>query len=166
MYLTPHWKYIEEVARQRLANNKTSRHIADYGTEIETMGAAGELAARIFFGLSTELHTHFDRGTDFKWAGKNVDVKTTKLTPKLLYRFLQWPITKPIKCDIVLLTAVSVQNKSGLVVGYLTGEEMKSAAVNQDRDYPCREIPTSMLRPAWMLFASGMNTVRSQPVPA
>jgi hypothetical protein len=45
MNLSAHWHYIEDIARRRLEHNKTENHISRYGSQIEVLGAAGELAA-------------------------------------------------------------------------------------------------------------------------
>ena len=106
MDLNGSWQYFESIARNRLAHNKTKRHVSMYGEGIETIGAAGELAARRFLGLEEKLHQGFDGGHDFVFAGMSVDVKATVLTPNIEYRFLQWPEKKPIRCQIILMTAV------------------------------------------------------------
>ena len=98
MDLSRSWKYIEYIARQRLKHNQTKRHVSDYGTEIEIIGAAGELAARRFLGLSDKLHFRFDQGVDIKTPSRSIDVKATKLTPLLRHRYLQWPKKKPVDC--------------------------------------------------------------------
>jgi len=69
------------------------------------------------------------------------------------HRHLQFPIYKPIKSDIILLTAISMEQKIGTVIGYALKSEVLSAKVNNGRDYPCREIPISELHPAWILIA-------------
>ena len=56
MDLTSSWPYIEDTARNRLAHNKTSHHIYEYGDSLELLGVAGEIVARRFLGLSEELH--------------------------------------------------------------------------------------------------------------
>lgn len=152
MNLKGDWDYLKGVAAKRLENNRTSRHVSDYGTEIELIGAAGELAARRFLGLSVKLHDQFDGGIDLLWRGKRVDVKATKLTPKLNFRFLQWPETKKFKADIILLTAVSLRTQQGVVVGWEWVDAVREAPINFDRDYPCHEIPVIDLRPAWEFF--------------
>ena len=101
MDLKASWPYIVEVVRQRLAHNKTEYHISDYGTDIEILGAAGELAARRFLGVSEILHTEFDGGTDIYWNGIRIDVKATHLTPKVNHRYLQYPERKSVKADMV-----------------------------------------------------------------
>jgi hypothetical protein len=143
MDLRPDWDYLTGVAEKRLANNRTSRHVSDYGTEIELIGAAGELVARRFLGLSDKLHDQFDGG---------VDVKATKLTPKLNFRFLQWPKTKKFKADIILLTAINLRMQQGVAVGWEWVDVVREAPINFDRDYPCHEIPVIELRPVWEFF--------------
>jgi len=150
--LKKHWSYINRTAKERLKNNKTSKHVDDYGTDIEVIGAAGELAARIFFGIGIRLHTQFDKGTDINWRGYSIDVKSTRLTPRLDHRFLQWPAWKECNTDIVLMTAVDLRGKRAIIVGWAWGEEVKKARINHDRDYPCHEIPIPNLYPTWRLF--------------
>lgn len=147
MDLSSSWAYLRGVAAERLSHNKTSRHIDRYGEEIELLGAAGELAARRFLKLPTSLHRVFDGGADFIWKGWRVDVKATRLTPRLEFRYLQWPETKPIRADLVLLTAVNVATQAAVVVGWATADQVAAAPVNPERDYPCHEIPVPSLRP-------------------
>ena len=149
MDLSSIWDYVERVAAARLKNNKTSRHIE--GENIELMGVAGELAARRFLGLSEELHVQFDDGKDLMYRDQRVDVKATVMTPYLEHRFLQWPEWKPVRADIILLTAVDKDNMVATVIGYATKEEILEAKVNNKRKWPCHEIPVQELHPAWML---------------
>jgi hypothetical protein len=153
MDLSSSWPYIESVARNRLANNKTRHHVSEYGEGIETLGVAGELLARRFLGLSEVLHEKFDGGTDFMFAGKTVDVKATVLTPNISFRYLQWPEWKPVKADIILMTAIEPVTKQGTIIGYTTREEMTKAPVNCSRFTPCHEIPVISLRPPFELVS-------------
>jgi len=152
MDLSGSWSYIEGIAKERLRNNKTSRHVADYGTDIEILGAAGEIAARRFLGLPEKLHTHFDKGTDIRFAGRKIDVKATRLTNKVEYRCLQWPYQKPIRSNIILLTAVSIPIRTAVVIGYARKVEILRAPVNLERAYPCHEISVKELHPASKLL--------------
>ena len=149
MDLSGSWEYIEGIARSRLAHNKTSHHVSDYGDEIEVLGAAGEICARRFLGLPETLHDEFDDGVDFSFAGHSVDVKSTVLTPKIAYRFLQWPRWKEMKADIILLAAVDVKARYGTVIGWAYGREILAAPVNNSRPTPCHEIRVKDLHPAW-----------------
>ena len=124
MDLSHSWRYIEYVARTRLQNNKTRRHVSAYGKEIEVIGAAGEFAARRFFGLGEDLHVKFDQGVDIRLPKRTIDVKATRLTPLLRHRNLQWPLTKPIIADIILLTAISIRYRTATIVGYATSMEL------------------------------------------
>ena len=155
MDMSPYWPMILDVAQQRLANNKTEQHVDRYGEGIEVQGAAGELAARLTLGLPPELHVNFDHGVDFYWAGRRVDVKTTKLTPKLHYRFLQWPEWKQVNCDFILLMAVDLEKREAIAVGYATNEDIQNAPLNVKRYVPCREIRTRDLYPIWYLMSRG-----------
>ena len=145
MDLSGSWSYITDVARSRLAHNKTPHHVSTYGDGIEILGAAGEICARRFLGLGEELHDGFDGGCDLLYAGKRIDVKATIMTPKMSYRFMQWPLNKNIKSDIVLMTAVDPLSKQATVIGYATREQIAGAPVNN-------------LRPAWKLLE--MNAQR------
>ncbi|MCB2146579.1 MAG: hypothetical protein KQI81_08900 [Deltaproteobacteria bacterium] len=147
------WPYIQVVAKSRLAHNKTPRHISKYGDSLEIIGAAGEIVARRFLGLNEKLHTGFDNGIDFYYAGKKIDVKATMLTPKVDFRNLQWPIYKIIKADIIILTAIDTIRKIGVVLGYATKDDILSAYVNLERETPCYEVPVESLKPAWRLIA-------------
>ena len=149
MDLREQWDYIERVAEERLEHNKTSRHVNN--DNIEVIGAAGEIAARRFLGLPEELHTDFDDGKDLVFKNKSVDVKATVMTPYLEHRYLQWPEWKPVKAEIILLTAVDRVAMIATVVGYATREEVIKSKVNKERQWPCHEVPVKDLHPAWML---------------
>jgi hypothetical protein len=151
MDLRQDWSYIVQVSDQRRRNNRTPWHIDEH--YLEVIGTAGELAARRFLGLPEELHTHFDGGTDLYWRGYRVDVKTTILTPKIEFRYLQWPIRKPIKSDIVLMMAVGENEKIAMQIGWAFAFEVMAADVNYERDHPCHEISVRDLRPDWELFS-------------
>lgn len=156
MDLSGSWAYIESVARSRLASNKTARHVYRYGEKIEVLGVAGEIAVRRYLGLSEEVHDGFDNGVDLLYHGKRIDVKATVLTPKLSYRFLQWPAWKLVKADIIILTAVNIDLRSAVIVGYATKEEVLKAPVNYTRADPCHEISSRDLHPVWELVASSL----------
>ena len=145
------WGYIEKVAKERLANNRTSRHVSQYGEQIEVLGAAGELAARRFLKLPEDLHIHFDHGVDIEYHGHSIDVKATHLTKRIQYRFLQWPHWKQVKADIIIMTAVDLKNKHAEVLGYATKEEVLAAPINKERDTPCHEIPIPELKDVYDL---------------
>jgi hypothetical protein len=151
MDLSRKWKYLQSVAKTRLANNKTIYHIDRYGTDIEVLGAAGELAARRFLGLPEKLHLKRDNGIDLYWRGYKVDVKATHMTKYLHHRYLQWPHYKPIKADIILMTAVDLRRKRATVIGFATAHEVISAPINAARNIPCHEIIMTRLHPAWRM---------------
>ena len=150
MNLTASWPYIEKIAAKRLAHNKTPRHVSLYGPEIETIGAAGELAARRFLGLPEILHTHFDGGTDIVVGKTRIDVKATKLDPA--HKYMQWPYWKWVKAPIILMTMVDIAAKKVLVVGYATQEDVMGAEINMKRSTWCYEIPIKCLRKASDLY--------------
>jgi hypothetical protein len=152
MDLTADWEYIQEVAKTRLRNNKTKWHVSQYGEEIETLGAAGELAARRFFGLPENLHTHHDDGVDLHWRGRTVDVKSTHLTNKVAHRYLQWRERKIVKAEIVLMAGVDMKTRQAAILGYVFKDEIKRAPINYNRDFPCHEIPVPELHPSWELL--------------
>jgi hypothetical protein len=151
MDLTASWPYIEEIAAKRLSHNKTPRHVSSYGPEIETIGAAGELAARRFLGLPEILHTTFDGGTDIVFAGTRIDVKATKLDPA--HKYMQWPYWKWVKAPIILMTMIDIVAKKALVVGYATREDIMTSDINRRRSTWCYEIPIRNLRKASDLYA-------------
>jgi hypothetical protein len=152
MDLSDSWLYLQHVAKSRLANNsRTPHHENRQGEGIELIGAAGELAARRFFGIEEKLHEHFDGGIDLVIANMRIDVKSTLLTPRFHYRFLQWPRWKEVHGDFILMMAVDVLRQKATVVGYATREEIKTAPINLTRSTPCHEIPVSDLHPAWEL---------------
>ena len=153
MDLSGSWKYIADVSRSRLSHNKTSHHVSEYGDGIELIGVAGEIVARRFLGLPEQLHDGFDGGVDLVFGGMKVDVKATILTPNIAHRFLQWPETKRIKADIILLTAIDPITQTGTVLGYANRSDILNAEINRDRFQPCYEIPVRKLRPAWELEA-------------
>ena len=158
MDLSGSWIYMQEIAKSRLAHNQTDRQVTEYGEGIELLGVAGEIIARRFLGLEEKLHDTFDNGIDFMYAGMRVDVKATVLTPKINFRYLQWPVWKKIRCDLILLTAIDPIGKNGTVIGYATKEELEAAPINEKRTSPCHEIPVMSLHPAWELLM--VNTRR------
>ena len=117
------------------------------------MGAAGELAARIFLGASLEMSVHFDGGVDIVYGKHTVDVKATKITPGIAFRYLQWPIWKSVVSDVILMTVVNAGTKNATVVGYATREDLVGAVANMAREIPCVEIPFINLRAPWELVA-------------
>jgi hypothetical protein len=158
MDLSAQWQYLEEIAAERLKNNITRRHVSQYGTYIELIGAAGELAARRFFHLPEELHTHLDGGTDMVYKDMRIDIKATVWTPKLQHRYLQWPVTKAVRADVILLAAVDIEEQAAMVIGYALPQEIYNAPVNNQRDFPCHEIPIPTLRtPVALRIASCRN---------
>jgi hypothetical protein len=152
MDLSGSWDYLHKVARNRLANNsRTPHHEHRLGEGIEVVGAAGELVARRFFGLPENLHEHFDGGVDLEYCGMRIDVKSTILTPRFRYRFLQWPRYKDVRGDFILMVGIDVIRQRGTVVGYATREEMQAAPLNMTRATPCHEIAVPQLHPIWEL---------------
>lgn len=151
MNLASKWPYIQAVAKDRLATNKTPYHIDKYGDEIEVLGAAGEIAARRFLGLPEKLHKGLDNGIDLYWRGWKVDVKATHMTKYLHHRYLQWPHFKPVKADLILMTAVNLKWKKATVIGFAMRHEILAATINTSRDIPCHEILTENLHPAWKM---------------
>jgi len=150
--LDPYWDYLENVARERLQNNVTVRHVSEYGPGIEIMGAAGELAARLYLGLPPSLHTQFDAGADLRWRGWTVDVKSTRLTLTIAHKFLQFPSWKTVRADIVMMVAVDVDRQDAVPLGWATKQMVNNAKVNETRKVECREIPVPNLLPMWALF--------------
>ena len=124
----------------------------DYGEIIELIGAAGEYATRQYLQISGGLHTHLDNGVDFYWHGLKIDVKATKWTPSLESFHLQWPKTKPIKCDLAILCAVDVSLKKVLIIGFATHFDIENADINYNRDYPCHEMSVQDLYPIEKIF--------------
>jgi len=160
MDLSGSWEYIQKISKSRLANNKTIHHVSEYGEGIEVLGAAGEVVARRFLGLPEKLHEGFDNGIDIWTHGMKIDVKATVLTPKMAYRYLQWPTWKPVKSDIILLTAIDPVTMQGTVLGYATKDEIEGAPINEFRHIPCHEIPAVNLHPAWELVVRQLNGAR------
>ncbi len=157
MNLSGSWQYIQMTARSRLEHNKTSRHVSEYGEGIEVLGAAGEIVARRFLGVAEVLHDGFDGGCDILFHEMRIDVKATVLTPKVHYRFLQWPLNKHVRSDIILMTAVDPIHMMGTLLGYATREEVLRAPVNYQRKYPCAEIPVNNLHPVHLLLMEALS---------
>lgn len=153
MNLRSVWPYLEQVARERLQNNQTELQVKEYGPEIELIGVAGEAAARQFLKMPINLHLEFDNGIDFNWMGRTVDVKATRRTRLLEHRFLQWPIIKPVKAEIIVMTAIDLDQREAEVIGYAFKNEILRAPINHTRPYPCREIPITALHSPWNLFS-------------
>jgi len=164
MNLGQDWEVILQIANRRRENNRTSWHIDR--KYMEVIGVAGELAARRFLGLPEVIHEHFDGGRDFVWRGLPVDVKSTKLTPHVDHRFLQWPINKTFKAKIVLMMGIDMERKLAAPLGWAYASEVQEAQINNEREYPCYEIPVTDLRPAWMLFTiQSQNPKESKTLP-
>ena len=162
MDLRQSWDYIEEIAQRRLEHNKSKWHVKEYGTDIEVLGAAGELAAHRLLGLPEKLHDQHDGGVDIWWRGYRIDVKTTHLTWRFKYRYLQWPIKKPLKADIVLLMGVNMNLRFAACAGFALETDVKASAINYERNFPCHEIPITELRPEWELFTVRPRSQRHQ----
>lgn len=165
MDLSGDWEYITEIANVRRAHNRTPRHIDVF--YLEVIGAAGELAARRFLGLREELHRGFDGGCDFYWHGRAVDVKTTKFTPLVAHRYLQWPVWKQIKSEIVLMVGVSEAERIAVPLGFAFADEVLAAPINTQRATACHEIPVPELHPVWELFTlqpQSANASRTEPL--
>lgn len=153
MNLAKDWPYIERVAAARLKNNsQRKRHVSQFGEIIEVAGAAGELAARRYFGLPEELHTSTDGGVDFIWKNMTFDVKTIQLFEKTPFLYLQWPAGKPFKSEIILVVAVDRKEKQATIVGWSTKDVVRNCKVNPNRPIPCHELPLKELKPVWRLF--------------
>lgn len=166
MDLSGSWEYAKRIAESRLANNKTQHHVSEYGEGIELIGVLGEIAARRYLGLREKLHVNWDGGVDINFDGMTIDVKATLLTPKVKFRFLQWPINKPIKSDYILMAAVDPVTKQAVILGYATRSEVQKAKINYDRAYACREISVQKLHPAYDLVAMRLKNIsRGKNVP-
>jgi hypothetical protein len=144
-------EYILDIAAQRLGFNRTRYHVEN--TYFEQIGAAAEMAARIFLGLPAELHVHFDGGVDMRYLGWAIDIKATKLTPNIQYRYLQWQKDKPIKADIIWQWGVDLVNWRALPTGWAYASELFAAPINQGRDRPCHEIAVPDLHPIYELYS-------------
>ena len=155
MDLSGSWQYIEDTARNRLAHNKTKRHVSNYGEGIEVIGVAGELLVRRFLGLPEQVHEGFDHGVDIHYFGMRLDVQATVLTPNANYRFLQWPIWKKARAKYVIMTVVDPINRLGTVIGYAPKAEVFTAPINAERLTPCHEIPFTSSHLAGELIVEG-----------
>jgi hypothetical protein len=143
MNLRSDWPYIQQIAAERLRNNKTPRHRAKYGTEIEIIGAAGELAARRFLGLSEQLGTTFDGGIDLSLHGLTIDVKSTKPWSK----WLQLAYYKRVAADVLLMMSVNVKKKTAIPRGFAWREEILAAPIDISVDDACHRIHIDELHP-------------------
>jgi hypothetical protein len=162
--LSAHWSLIVRIATKRLENNKTSFHVSEFGEKLEVLGAAGEVAARLFLGASLDLNTHFDGGVDIYYGQYKIDVKATELTPGFQYKFLQWPELKKLKADILVMTGVNLETKHAAIIGYVTAKMMQGAPINRSRPRPCMEIPLLALLPPWELVVQEQIGERCQIV--
>jgi 5-methylcytosine-specific restriction endonuclease McrA len=158
--LSNDWGYILHISEERLRHNKTPRHDEHYGVNIETIGAAGELAARRSLGLPEKLGTHFDGGSDFVYGGRRVDVKATMWTRRIQFRFLQWPLWKPIKSEIILLTAIDISARKAMLLGFATHGEILTSPINSTRYHPCHEIRIQDLHKVWEIMPEKPKIVR------
>jgi hypothetical protein len=151
MDLSGSWEYIEDVARSRLAHNKTPHHCYQFGPQIEILGVAGELLARRFLGLPEDLHTGFDGGCDLLYRNLRVDVKACRFSRNLTHFFLQFPAAKPVKAQIVFLTAIDMREQSGFPVGFAFAREVRIAPINNQAMVACHEIPVPKLHQPYEL---------------
>lgn len=143
MDLSSDWPYIQHIAAERLRHNKTALHRANYGTEIEVMGAAGELAARRYLGLSEELGTHFDGGVDLSLHGLTVDIKSTRPWSK----WLQVAYYKRVVADVILMMSVHMKRQAARPFGFAWREEILAAPLDLRMDDACHHIPVEELHP-------------------
>jgi hypothetical protein len=134
--LSSDWPYIQHIAAERLRKNKTPRHRADFGTEIEVTGAAGELAARRFLGLPEELGTTFDGGIDLTLHGITVDVKSTKPSS----RWLQVAYYKRVAADIILMMSVDGNSQTATPRGFAWKREILDAPLDLRQVDACHRI--------------------------
>lgn len=145
MNLSNDWDFILDKAKRRYENNKTIRQAKTYSYELEVLGVAGEVCTRKMLGVPIEIHECFDGGVDISFAGVDLDVKTTVLTPKIFYRFLQFRVGKVIKADAIVMAAVDPISKQGIVLGWAYRRKILKSFINYSRTYPCYEIPISEL---------------------
>jgi hypothetical protein len=143
MNLRDDWDYILKKAQERYSKVRTQWHVNRYGNRLEIMGAAGEVAARRLLRLERDLHVGFDGGIDFMWRGKKVDVKATRKYPHVECTALQWPLTRQINADLIILVLVDAENKEADIVGYITKAELENARTNLSASIPCLEVPTT-----------------------
>jgi hypothetical protein len=141
MNLCSDWPYIQHVAAERLRNNKTPRHRADYGTEIEVIGAAGELAARRFLGLPEELGTSFDGGIDITLHGITIDVKSTKPTSRWLFVAYY----KRVAAHVILMMSVDSIRQTAIPRGFAWKHEILAAPLDLEQVDACHHIHVSDL---------------------
>jgi hypothetical protein len=158
MNLSSDWPYIQQIAAERLRNNKTPRHRAKYGTEIEVMGAAGELAARRFLGLPENLGTTFDGGIDLYLHGITVDVKSTKPSSK----WLQVAYYKRVAADMILMMFVDTNRFEARPVGFAWRGEVLNAPLDLLMDDPCHRISIDDLHtPKELLYARNRTSPKA-----
>ena len=136
MNLRSDWPYIQHIAAERLRKNKTPRHRADFGTEIEVTGAAGELAARRFLGLPEELGTTFDGGIDISLHGIAIDVKSTRPSSK----WLQVAYYKRVAADIILMMSIDPERQTAILRGFAWKREILAAPLDLTQIDACHRI--------------------------
>jgi hypothetical protein len=149
MNLGGSWRYILRTAKDRLAHNKTSHHVSQFGDTLEVLGAAGELAARRLLGLPEGLHTGFDGGKDLVYRGWDIDVKTTRLAHNLIERCFRWSLAKVVRADICLVMAVDLESQRAVALGWCYRAAVERAPINHEKN--CHELPIVELRPFWQL---------------
>jgi hypothetical protein len=143
MDLRADWGYILDLAARR-RRSQNQWYIPNDGS-YDIIGAAGELAARRFFGLPEDLHAGYDGGVDFIYRGVKVDVKSTLMRHLRKEGLLQWPRRKEIKADIVLLMCIDLEAQRATPVGYATRDIILNARQNDTSKVPCFEVPIEAL---------------------
>lgn len=118
------------------------------------MGAAGELAARRYLGLSEELGTRFDGGVDLSFHGLMVDVKSTRPYSK----WLQVAYYKRVAADIILMMAVDMKKQTARPFGFAWRDEILSAPLDLRMDDACHHILVGDLHSIEELHATCVET--------
>jgi hypothetical protein len=154
MRIGQYQEYILAVAEQRLRLNKHRKgHVSHWGDQLEKIGAAGELAARLLLSASpTKLSNGFDDGVDLYWRGYAIDVKSIMPTKPLGRYNLRIPVTSSLTADIFLLMAADVEEWKAFPIGWAWREEVAQAPINLQAYNPCRDIPVPELHRLWELY--------------
>jgi len=166
--LKDRWEYITQVATYRLEHNQTTHHHV-YCSDSELLGAAAEVGVRRYFGLSERLQLGLDQGVDILLNNKRVDIKATKWSRTMWFKYMQWQENKPIKCDLVLMCGVDTETMMVELFGYATRKDIQKAPINTTRQAACHEISIGILRPLWELttmvhFKSDLKSLEAIPV--
>lgn len=143
--LDPFWPIIQAVGSQRDIQKKSYKTTKNWSNNsTHQLGIIGELVLSYHTGLPVNFDLLYegDGNLDFDIRGKTVDVKSTQYwrDPHLK----QYPNPKKWS-DIYILVSIDLKMREGLLVGWASADEMKSAPLVNYGHGDQRSLPGSQL---------------------